>query len=64
MSEKASIVGDVRKMLQDFLAPELVEVKTKLQALADGQREMEARLIREIRNSEQKPALMSKNSRQ
>ena len=73
MSDKASIVGDVRKVSQDFLAPELGEVKVKLQALADNlrdglkaqsesQREMEVRLTREIKNSEQKLALMFKLS--
>ena len=73
MSEKLSIVGDVRKALQDFLAPELAEVKVKLQALSEGQKqleisirdgmkEMEARLIREIKASEQKLALMFKLS--
>ena len=53
MSEKLSIVGDVRKALQDFLAPELGEVKVRLQSLSDGQkeildgqRELEARLLR------------------
>ncbi len=61
MSEKLSIVGDVRKALQDFLAPELGEVKVRLQSLSDGQkeildgqRELEARLLREIKNSEEK----------
>ena len=72
MSEKASIVGDMRKVLQDFLAPELREVKAQLQVLSDGQKdivatmregfqaqtdarqEMEARLLREIRNTEEK----------
>ncbi len=69
MSEKLSIVGDVRKALQDFLAPELSEVKAKLQALADGQKailesqhEMEARLVREIKTLEQKLILMFKLS--
>ncbi len=73
MSEKASIVGDVRKTLEDFLAPELGELKAQLNALSDNlrdglkaqtdsQREMEVRLIREIKNSEQKLALMFKLS--
>ncbi len=64
-SEKLSIVGDVRKALQDFLAPELGELKAKLQALSDevrqgfaaqteSRQEMETRLIREIKNSEEK----------
>ena len=37
-SEKASILGDFRKLLQDFLAPEMGELKAKLQALADQQK--------------------------
>ncbi len=71
-SEKLSIVGDVRKGLQDSLAPEMGEVKARLQTLSDGQRamreemregfkaqaesrqEMEARLLREIKDSEDK----------
>ncbi len=64
-SEKLSVVGDIRKALQDFLAPKLGELKAKLQALSDevhrgfaaqsqSRQEMEARLIREIKNSEEK----------
>ena len=59
--EKASLLGDFRKLLQDFLAPEMGELKAKLQALSDGQKviidgqhEMEVRLLREIRGSEEK----------
>ena len=61
VGEKLSIIGDLRKALQDFLAPELVELKAQYKALLDGQRaildgqrDMEARLLREIKNSEEK----------
>lgn len=72
VSEKLSVVGDVRKALQDFLAPELGELKAQLKALSDnqktmqetmrygfkaqteGRQEMESRLLREIKNSEEK----------
>ena len=61
VSEKLSIVGDLRKALQDFLAPELVELKAQYKALLDGQRalldgqkSLEDRVLREIKNSEEK----------
>lgn len=72
IGDKMSILGDFRKVLQDFLAPELGELKVRLDALADGQKaiihdmregfkaqtesrqDMEARLLREIKNSEEK----------
>ncbi len=79
-SEKMSILGDFRKVLQDFLAPELREIAANLRALsenqkafseslrdglkaqADSQREMETRLLREIKNSEEKIVLLLKLS--
>ncbi len=68
-SEKASILGDFRRLLQDFLAPEMGELKAKLQALSDGQKvildgqqTMEARLLKEIQKSEEKILLMLKVS--
>ncbi len=36
-----SVVGDVRKALQDFLAPELGELKAQLKALSDNQKTMQ-----------------------
>ncbi len=72
VGERASTIGDMRNLLQNFLAPELGELKIRLDSLADGQKaiiqemhegfktqtesrqEMEARLPREIKNSEEK----------
>ena len=72
VGEKMSILGDFRKVLQDFLAPELGELKARLDALSEGQKqiisdmregfkaqtesrqEMESRLLREIKNTEEK----------
>ena len=83
IGERLSILGDFRKVLQDFLAPELGELKVRLDTLSEGQttiiqdvrdgfaaqtesmrmgfraetdsrQEMEARLLREIKNSEEK----------
>ncbi len=79
-SEKLSILGDFRKVLQDFLTPELREIAANLKALSenqkdfsenlreglkaqgDSQREMETRLLREIKNSEEKIVLLLKLS--
>ncbi len=79
-SEKLSILGDFRKVLQDFLAPELREIAANMKALSenqkdfsenlreglkaqgDSQREMETRLLREIKNSEEKIVLLLKLS--
>ena len=72
VGEKLPVVGDVRKALQDSLAPELGELKVQLKVLSDsqktmqetmqdgfkaqteGRQEMESRLLREIKNSEEK----------
>ena len=72
VGEKLPVAGDVRKALQDFLAPELGELKAQLKALSDnartiqdtmrdgfkaqneGRQETESRLLREIKNSEEK----------
>ena len=79
-SEKLSILGDFRKVLQDFLAPELREIAANMKVLSenqkdfsenlreglkaqgDSQREMETRLLREIKNSEEKIVLLLKLS--
>jgi len=64
-----SVVEEVRKVLQDFLAPELREIATNLKSLtegqkvlAEGQRDMEIRLLREIQKSEEKILSMLKMS--
>ncbi len=62
VGERVSILGDFRKVLQDFLAPELRELSANLRSRADGQREMEVRLLRGIQKSEEKILLMLKLS--
>ena len=63
-----SAIEDVRKAMQDFLAPELRGLAAKLDALAEtqketrdelkeGQREMEVRLLREIKAAEERLSL-------
>ena len=39
-SERLSILGDFRKVLQDPLAPELGEIRAQLRALSDSQKAM------------------------
>lgn len=48
MSETSNVVGEVRKVIQDLVAPELRSVKTEVQNMRQDLHQMEGRIMRYV----------------